>query len=103
MIYYLLISNMYKPVEVKALNKYKIWVRYEDGSAGEIDLSDLAGKPVFKFWDINNNFEKVHINKDTGAIAWNEEIEICPDNVYYEINNINPGEVFIKEAGYAYD
>ncbi|MBW8049016.1 MAG: DUF2442 domain-containing protein [Cytophagales bacterium] len=94
---------MYKPIEVKALKKYKIWVRYEDGSAGEIDLFDLSGKPVFKFWDINKNFEKVYINKDTGAIAWNEEIEICPHSVYYDINNIDPEAEFKSEKGYAFD
>lgn len=94
---------MFKPVEVKALKKYKIWVRYEDGSAGEIDLSDLSGKPVFKFWDINKNFEKVYINKDTGAIAWNEEIEICPNNVYYEINNIDPEAELIMDKNWTYN
>ena len=78
---------MHKPVAVKALEKYKVWVKYQDGSSGTIDLSDLAGKPVFQFWEDEGAFEKVYINPDTGAIAWSEEIELCPDSIYYEINN----------------
>lgn len=33
------------PVEVKALANYRIRLRYDDGTAGEVDLSDLAGLP----------------------------------------------------------
>src|SRR5207244_4085146 len=32
---------MARPVEVKALPSFRIWLRYDDGIIGEIDLSDL--------------------------------------------------------------
>ena len=35
---------MLKPVEVKALPKYRLWIEYDDGVSGEVDLSDMAGK-----------------------------------------------------------
>ena len=38
---------MLRPVEVKALSDYRLWVRYSDGVTGEVDLSHLAGKGVF--------------------------------------------------------
>ena len=34
------------PVEVRALEPYRIWLRYDDGVEGELDLSDMAGKGV---------------------------------------------------------
>ncbi|MBI4945911.1 MAG: DUF2442 domain-containing protein [Bacteroidetes bacterium] len=86
------------PVEVKAICKYTIWIKYQDGSSGTIDLSDLAFKPVFLFWEEGNNFEKVFINQSTGAIAWNDEIELCPDSLYFEINNLSPESYIMKES-----
>ncbi len=32
-----------RPIEVRALAPYRIWLRYDDGIEGEVDLSDLAG------------------------------------------------------------
>ena len=36
-----------RPVEVRALEPYRIWLRYDDGAEGEVDLSYLAGDGVF--------------------------------------------------------
>ena len=33
---------MARPIEVKALPNFRIWLRYDDGTEGEVDLSDLA-------------------------------------------------------------
>jgi hypothetical protein len=38
---------MFKPVKVKALGGYTIWIEYADGVKGEVDLLYLAGKGVF--------------------------------------------------------
>lgn len=45
------VLTMPKPVEVKALANYRIWLRYDDGTEGEVDLSDLAGRGAFKAWE----------------------------------------------------
>ncbi|PYQ57468.1 MAG: DUF2442 domain-containing protein, partial [Acidobacteria bacterium] len=37
---------MPKAVEVEALSDYRIWIRFDDGIAGEVDLSHLAGRGV---------------------------------------------------------
>lgn len=34
---------MKRPVEVKALKGYRVWLRYDDGRSGEVDVSDLSG------------------------------------------------------------
>lgn len=52
---------MLKPIEVKALPDYKIWIKYSNGTAGEVDLSHLAGRGVFKLWDDYQEFQAVHI------------------------------------------
>lgn len=91
---------MYKPIKVKAFKKYTIWVKYEDGTEGEIDLSHLAGKGVFKIWETNSNFEKVYIDKESGAIAWNDQLDICADNVYYKLKKLDPEDALLKHSRY---
>ena len=84
---------MFKPIEVKALPNYRIWVRYADGIEGEVDLSRLAGRGVFSLWRDYTEFQKVHLGP-AGAIAWNEEVELCPDSIYLELTGKTPEEVF---------
>lgn len=84
---------MLKPLEVKALPGYRIWVRFADGAEGEVDLSHLAGRGVFALWNDAAAFEQVHLGAD-GAIAWNDEVEICPDSVYMKLTGKSPEEVF---------
>ena len=75
---------MLQPTKVKPLPGYKIWIKYEDGESGEIDLSHLAGKGVFKAWDEPGHFEKVHISSHR-TIAWDENIDMCADFAYMEL------------------
>ena len=91
---------MFKPIEVKALPNYRLWLRYEDGVAGEVNLAHLVGKGIFKLWDDYQAFEKVHISEH-GAVAWNDEIDLCPDALYLELTAKKPEDVFpnLKGAG----
>lgn len=73
---------MIKPEEVRAREKYVIWIKFSDGVEGSVDLSHLAGKGVFKYWDKNNNFKKVRISKKFRTVVWNDEIDISVDNLY---------------------
>ena len=77
-----------KPIKVKALKKYIIFIKYSDGTEGEINLSHLSHKGIFNTWEQNNLFNKVYIDKETDAIAWNKDIELCPDSLYLKINNL---------------
>ena len=86
---------------VKPLGKYKIHVAFNDGTQGIYDLSDCAGKGVFKTWDEDDNFSKVFINKENGAITWPGEIDIDTLNAYFIINNISPEEYFHSQKKYA--
>lgn len=76
---------MVKPVEVKAFENYRIWVKFADGVSGEIDLSEEAGKGVFKLWDQEDSFSRVYINEETDGIAWSKMLEISPERIYDEL------------------
>lgn len=84
---------MFKPIEVKALPNYKLWVKYSDGIEGEVDLSHLAGKGVFALWNDYAVFEQVYIGS-SGEIAWSDEVDVCPDSTYMKITGKTPEQLF---------
>ena len=86
---------MFKIVEVKALHDYRLWLRYEDGVEGEVELSDLAGQGVFAAWNDRRFFEDVHID-NSGALAWGDQLDLCPDALYLRLTGKTPDEVFPK-------
>ena len=79
---------MLKPVAVEPREGFRIWVRYEDGAEGEIDLSDVAGKGVFKAWEDREYFEGVHVSHHR-SIAWDNELELCPDALYMDLTGMS--------------
>lgn len=87
--------HMFKPLEVKALTNYRIWIRYADGSKGEVDVSHLAGQGVFRLWEDDEQWENVRI-ADDGAIRWSEEVELCPDATYMKLTGKAPEAIFPK-------
>ena len=77
---------MVKPIAVEARDGYSIWVKFEDGVAGEVDLSDIAGSGVFKALENRDFFEAISILPHH-SISWGgtDDLEICPDTIYMEI------------------
>jgi len=86
---------MFKPVEVRALPDYKIWAKFSDGTEGKVDLSHLAGKGVFSIWNEYGDFENVYV-AEHGAIAWNDDIDICSDSIYLKLTGKSAQESFPK-------
>ena len=73
-----------RPTMVAPRDGYHIWLRFSDGAAGEVDLSHLAGQGVFLRWDDRKFFESVGFGEG-GAIAWGNNIELCPDTLYAQL------------------
>lgn len=84
---------MPKPVEVKALPQYRIWLRYDDGVHGEVDLSDLVGRGVFQVWADAAVFRAVRLGSH-GAIEWSPDLDLCPDAMYLRLTGKAVEEVF---------
>lgn len=57
---------------------YKIWIRFDDGLSGEVDLSHLVGKGVFAAWNSIEFFNSVHVDKETDTVAWGDNLDLDP-------------------------
>lgn len=84
--------DLVQPTKVEARDGYRIWLEYADGAAGEIDLSHLVGSGVFQAED-EALFRQVRIT-DYRAIAWSDEIELCPDALYMDLTGRAWDEVY---------
>ena len=84
---------MLRPVEVKPEVGFRVWLRYEDGTEGVVDLSDLAGRGVFEAWEDPAFFDAVRIS-ESGALEWPGGVDICGDAVYLRLTGKAPEEVF---------
>lgn len=65
-----------KIIACKALPNYHIWVRFEDGLEGEVDLNHLVGKGVFEAWNSIEFFNTVHVDLKSDTVAWGEDIDL---------------------------
>jgi len=77
-----------KVISVTATQKYKIHLHFADGTQGDVDLSHLAGKGIFKQWETGDIFFNVHLDPETNAVVWNESLDVCADNLYLEIRGL---------------
>ncbi len=83
---------MIRPTKVEARENWRIWLRYSDGAAGEVDLSHLKWASVFAAWDNPDFFKDISLTPH-GGIAWGEDIELCPDALYMQLTGkIDPLE-----------
>ena len=83
---------MIRPTEVEPRLGYRIWLRYSDGAAGEVDLSALAGRGVFEAWNNRALFEAVHLTS-SGRLVWGGDLELCPDALYLQLTGKSVEEV----------
>jgi hypothetical protein len=74
-----------RPIEVRTLPGYTVWLRFSDGASGEVDLSDLAGKGVFAAWLEPGFFERAYISDAAGTLSWPGELDLDPVVLYCEV------------------
>ena len=72
----------------KPLDDYRLFVEFEDGVNGIIDLSSWKEKSAFEFWNEERNFQKFNITKDK-KIEWNDKIDMDPDAFYLKLTGKN--------------
>ncbi len=94
-------TTLIRPTKVEARGGHRLWLRYADDTAGEVDLSHLVGRGVFKVWDTPGCFEAVRI-APSGGIAWGDDVELCPDALYIRLTGQALADV-VPAAGFLFE
>ncbi len=84
---------MVKPIEIKPLDNYSVWIKYSDGVEGIADLSKYVGKGVFSAWSDYNFFKSVTLGS-SGELMWGDKIDLCSDSIYLMITGKTPSDIF---------
>jgi hypothetical protein len=74
----------YNVVAAKHVKDYVVWVKFEDGTEGEIDLMPELWGPVFEPLKNVEYFREV-IVAEYGTIAWPNGADIAPEFLYERV------------------
>ena len=84
---------MKRLVSIQALAGHRLHLRFDDGVEGVVDLSALVGKGVFAAWNNLAHFARARVNS-LGAAEWDDEIDLCPDQLYLQLTGKSVEELF---------
>jgi hypothetical protein len=70
-------------VDARAVGGHRLYLRFEDGVEGEVDLSKLVQfRGVFAPLSEVEEFEKVTVNPEIGTVCWPNGADLDPDVLY---------------------
>jgi hypothetical protein len=68
--------------DAKYLKDYVIWLRFNDGSQGEVDLKDELAGEVFEPLNDPEFFKSFTLNPEWKTIAWPNGADFAPEFLY---------------------
>ena len=79
-------SKRAKIVACKPLLNYHLWIRFDDGLEGDVDLNHLVGKGIFEAWNSVDFFNQVRVDPKSDTVAWGEDIDLDPYVLREKVN-----------------
>jgi len=70
---------MLEIVEAKYSNEYKLWLKFNNGKSGEVDLKDHIWGPAFEPLKDVDFFSKVEVSSVLGTVVWPNEVDFAPE------------------------
>jgi len=63
----------------KYVSNFKIWVSFDDGTSGEVDLSNSLIGPVFEPLNDVSFFAKVVVDPELETVVWPNGADLAPE------------------------
>lgn len=77
---------MIKVIEARHINNYVLWLRFSDGTEGEVDLgAELYGE-IFEPLKNIEDFKMFSVNLEWGTIAWPNGADFAPEFLYSAVS-----------------
>jgi len=65
--------------DVKVCGAHRLWLRFSDGAAGEIDLGSQLTGPIFQPLRDPSAFAAVRVDPEIRTIAWPNGADFAPE------------------------
>jgi hypothetical protein len=69
-------------IGAKYLRNYVIWLRFNDGAEGEIDLEGGLEGEVFGPLQDKQQFSEFHMDPELGTVVWENGADLAPEFLY---------------------
>jgi hypothetical protein len=69
-------------VEVRYIRNYIVWLRFQDGTCGEVDIAASFKGPVFEPLRNIDFFKQVRVDPEIGTIVWPNGADVAPETLY---------------------
>ena len=90
-----------KVVGVGTLDSYRIWVRFDDGVSGELDLAHLAELPMYQPWHDPAVFATVRVGPYGHTVIWYTppvDVDLVAHWLYTEITGVTMPELMERHG-----
>lgn len=69
-------------IEARYVNDYVIWLRFNDGAIGEVDLKNELDGEVFEPLKDLEQFKSFKVDPDIDTIVWANGADLAPEFLY---------------------
>jgi hypothetical protein len=66
-------------IEAHYLSGHRVWLRFDDGAAGEIDLADELTGPVFEPLRDIDAFRQFTLDHELRTLVWPNGADLAPE------------------------
>jgi len=67
--------------EIKHIRAKIVWISFDDGVSGTVDLDGALQGPVFEPLHDDNEFSKMYVDPELETIAWPNGADLAPEFV----------------------
>jgi len=76
-------------VEARPLDGYELYLRFEDGTDGVVDIAKLISfHGVFEPLESRAYFEQVQVNTELGTVFWPNGADLDPDVLHAVVSGV---------------
>ena len=77
-------------VEVRPLEGVRLWLRFEDGAEGVVDLTEFELPGILEALKDLDLFARAYVDPELGTVAWPGGVDLDPLVLYARITGRSP-------------
>jgi hypothetical protein len=78
-------SKVPRITDMKYLAGYRVWLRFNDGKEGEVDLQDELWGEVFEPLKQLEHFKMVYVDRELNTLRWENSADFAPEFLYAKL------------------